>query len=150
MQRLPRVEGNIMGSLRSLKKSKRANQLGGIQTNLCIRSKNQPSAIYLIDKGYLRQIPTREILYSLFGDGYIPKEIHPRFFPKLPFGRPLEEGTRLAQDEDSKEIFLIHYNTKLPRLVTEEAMTRYGFSRNKLELFWGWSKHIRGEPLRPD
>ena len=139
-----------MGSLRTLK---RAAILGiGVsnRSDLCIRLDNQPNAIYLIDRGYLRHVPDRETLYNLYGEGYLPKDIKHELFPDLPFGRPLASGTYLAFGSTSY-IYLIMPGFYIVRPVSKEAMVKYGFSLEnirtiKTETF---DRCLMGDLLRP-
>jgi|WetSurSiteA1Bulk_404760.scaffolds.fasta_scaffold95049_2 hypothetical protein len=118
-----------MGSLRTLKS---ATHIHSGKSRLCIRSTNQPNAIYLIDRGYLRHIPDRETLYNLYGDGYLPTEIKHQFFPKLPFGKPMDSGSYLLRCRDTGEIFLAAPSLRVIRPVSNDAMQDYGFYSAKI------------------
>jgi hypothetical protein len=124
-----------MGSLRNLKNAKPATgRLTSRQTHLCIRASNQPSGIYLIDRGHLRHISDRYTLYNLYGDGYVPKDIKAQFFPKLPVGRPLEPGAHLVRCLETDEIFLAAPELKVIRPISQEHLNDYGFSLTKLRI----------------
>jgi len=90
-------------------------------------------AVYLVDRGELRHIPSQTTFDLLFGADWANVRVGDPDMNSIPFGRPLAEGTYLARAEGREDIYLISPFGVKRRLQDKTTLEKYNFDQSKIK-----------------